>query len=491
MRPATAALLCAWLCLQVLSTQAAQPIRVASKTFTESYILAEITAQLLESDGLAVQREIGLGGTLIAFEALRGGAIDVYPDYTGTLTQAVLQSPGLSAQELARRLAEMGLVMQVPLGFDNSYAIALLDSTAQARGIERISDLAQHPQLRAGFSHEFLNRADGWPALRAAYDLPQQPVGLEHALAYGAIESGGLDFTDAYTTDGELAVRDLRLLRDDRDFFPRYRAVLLTRSDLPQAAARSMQKLANILDEKTMQGLNHRVADGGESPGAVAAAFLREAGLVAQPAYRERSRAQRIADNTLAHLRLTGTALLLACLVAIPLALWLSRYERLARGLLYVTGLVQTIPALALLALLIPLVGLGELPAILALFLYSLLPIVRNTLTGLFSIDPLLRQVATGMGLTYWQRIRRIELPLAMPTLLAGVKTAAIISIGTATLAAFVGAGGLGEPIITGLNLNDNRLILEGAIPAALLAVAAELAFELLERSLIPAHLRN
>jgi osmoprotectant transport system permease protein len=173
------------------------------------------------------------------------------------------------------------------------------------------------------------------------------------------------------------------------------------------------------------------------------------------------------------------------------LALLLSRHDRLARGLLYVTGLVQTIPALALLALLIPLVGLGELPAILALFLYSLLPIVRNTLSGLFSVDPLLRQVATGMGMTDWQRIWHIELPLAMPTLLAGIKTAAIISIGTATLAAFVGAGGLGEPIITGLNLNDNSLILEGAVPAALLAIMAELIFEVIERRLVPAHLRN
>ena len=125
------------------------------------------------------------------------------------------------------------------------------------------------------------------------------------------------------------------------------------------------------------------------------------------------------------------------------------------------------------------------------LFLYSLLPIVRNTLTGLFNVDPLVKEVATGMGLTERQRLWHIELPLAMPTLLAGVKTAAIVSIGTATLAAFVGAGGLGEPIITGLNLNDHRLILEGALPAAALAIAVELLFEWVERALIPAHLRD
>ena len=135
--------------------------------------------------------------------------------------------------------------------------------------------------------------------------------------------------------------------------------------------------------------------------------------------------------------------------------------------------------------------GLGSAPAIAALFLYSLLPIVRNTLTGLFAIDPALKDVARGIGLTPRQQLLRVELPLAAPAILAGVKTAAIISIGTATLAAFVGAGGLGEPIITGLNLNDQNLILEGAIPAALLAITAELLFEWMERGLIPAHLRD
>jgi osmoprotectant transport system permease protein len=139
---------------------------------------------------------------------------------------------------------------------------------------------------------------------------------------------------------------------------------------------------------------------------------------------------------------------------------------------------------------LIPLVGLGWLPAVIALFLYSLLPIVRNTLTGIFGVDPLIKEVATGMGLTQSQRLWKVELPLAAPTILAGVKTAAIISIGTATLAAFVGAGGLGEPIIAGLTLNNHRLILEGAVPAALLAIVVELLFEAVERATIPAHLR-
>lgn len=467
------------------------PIRIGSKTFTESYVLGEIAAQLLEAEGFFVERELGLGGTLIAFEALKTGSIDVYPEYTGTLTQAVLKSPELNFKQLNAKLNEQGLHMLVSLGFNNSYAIAIHRDKATAQGIATIGDLRAHADLKAGFSHEFLNRGDGWPALSKTYKLSHTPVGLEHALAYDAIENGKLDFTDAYSTDGELTTRKLTLLEDDREFFPLYNAVLLTRNDLPRSAAIALEQLRGLIDEPTMQRLNHLVSSTNQSPAKVANDFLLEQGLAGNMVRQERTRASRILDNTLVHLRLTGIALVLACLVAIPMALFLSRFDRLSRTLLYITGLIQTIPALALLALLIPIFGLGELPAILALFLYSLLPIVRNTLTGLFNVDPLLKQVATGMGLTGRQRLLRIEFPLAMPTILAGVKTAAIISIGTATLAAFIGAGGLGEPIITGLNLNDNSLILEGAIPAAALAIAAELLFELLERTVIPAHLRQ
>jgi osmoprotectant transport system permease protein len=306
-----------------------------------------------------------------------------------------------------------------------------------------------------------------------------------------AVDSGKLDVTDAYTTDGELDTYDLRLLHDDRSFFPGYDAVLLARSDLPEPAAQVLQALSGRIDEATMRALNRRVANEQQAPRQVAADFLRDSGLADPAVAQAPGMARRILGYTAVHLKLTLSALLLACLVAIPAALALARYSGIARSLLYVTGLIQTVPALALLALLIPLVGLGQVPAIIALFLYSLLPIVRNTLTGIFGVDPLLKEVATGMGLTPGQQLWKVELPLAVPTILAGIKTAAIISIGTATLAAFVGAGGLGEPIITGLTLNDHRLILEGAIPAALLAITVELLFEAIERATIPAHLRT
>jgi osmoprotectant transport system permease protein len=468
-------------------------ITVGSKTFAESHLLAEIAAQLLESEGFPVTRKLGLGGTLIAFEGLKNGAIDLYPEYTGTLTETVLHQPGLSDPDLATALAQQGLHLGVPLGFNNSYAIAMKAQGARSLGITSVSDLARHPELKLAFSLEFLNRGDGWPALQSVYGLPQEPAGIEHALAYLALDSGRIDVTDAYTTDGELRAHELLLLTDDLGFFPRYDAVLLTRAELPEPAARVLTRLDGTIDEDTMQSLNQALGDGQSSVADTARTFLLAQGLIGQNAETGAidSRSRRILRDTAIHLQLTGSALLLACLVAIPLALVLSRHQRAARTLLYITGLIQTIPSLALLALLIPLVGLGKLPAIIALFLYSLLPIVRNTLTGLFSIDPLYRQVAAGIGLSEREQLMKVELPLAAPMILAGIKTAAVISVGTATLAAFVGAGGLGEPIITGLTLNDHRLILAGAIPAALLAIAVELVFETLERILVPAHLRD
>jgi len=471
--------------------QAQTVISIGSKTFSENHVLAELSAQLLESNGFTVQRRLGLGGTLIAWEAITTGEIQVYPDYTGTLTEAVFSDLDVSVQTLDAALSQYGLRVVARPGFNNSYALAMDRSHALALGISKISDLAAHPNLVFGFSHEFLNRGDGWPALSAHYGLKQQTLGLEHALAYPAVEAGEIRATDAYTTDGELEQFDLLLLRDDGAFFPRYDAVLLGNEQLPVSAAALLAKLNGILDDNSMRSLNRRVAIDGLSPRAAANEFLQQRGLIKEAAHSAPGLLDRVLHNTATHLKLTAAALLLACLVAIPSALLLASRERLAKALLYATGLLQTIPALALLALFIPVMGLGSAPAIAALFLYSLLPIVRNTLTGLFAVDPMLKDVARGIGLTPRQQLLKVELPLAAPAILAGIKTAAIISIGTATLAAFVGAGGLGEPIITGLSLNDQNLILEGAIPAALLAIVVELAFEWLERGLIPAHLRD
>jgi len=497
------------LCAAVqLAGAADDAIVVGSKAFNESYVLGEIMAQLLEARGFEVERRLGLGGTLIAYRALAEGEIDVYVEYTGTIERSILEtSQDIGPQSLRERLAARGLAMLEPLGFDNTYALAVPERLAREKGLESISDLRGRDDLRLAFSHEFLEREDGWRGLSRAYRLDQDPAGIEHGLAYQAIASGRIDVTDAYATDGELARYDLKVLRDDTGFFPDYRAVPLVRRDFPPAAARVLELLAGRIDAATMRALNAAVVVEGRSFGAVARGFLQQARLSGTASGgRDAQRAgsgdgdgeafradfaATLAGHTARHLQLTGVALGLACLLGLPLGVAAHASPTASRAALYVTGLAQTIPSIALLALMIPLLGIGVRPAIVALFVYALLPIVRNTITALQSIDPVLRRVAAGIGLTPRQQVRYLLLPLAMPSVLAGVRTAAVISIGTATLAAFVGAGGLGQPIVTGLALNDPARILEGAIPAACLALLTELAFEGLERWLVPAHMRG
>jgi osmoprotectant transport system permease protein len=471
---------------------AGQTVVVGSKNFNEEYILAEIIAQLLEDRGFPVARKFGLGGTLICFEALKNGEIDVYPEYSGTLAQAILKLPTrVSYAELRGTIkGRFGMDLLNSFGFNNTYAIALSRNLARQRELKTISDLARFPDLRFGFSYEFLNRHDGWLGLARTYGLAMRPVGIEHGLAYQAIRENKLDVTDAYTTDGDIKKFDLVFLEDDKQYFPQYLAAPLVRGELDARIRGILSELGGTITDDQMRGLNAMVILEGKSFAEVAHRFLGEAGLLRAERQRvEESKWVTLLFRTATHLKLTFIALLAGMVVAIPFGILAYQHRAISRPVMYTAGLLQTIPSIALLAFMVPLFGIGAKPAIVALFLYSLLPILRNTAAALFSIDPVLKKVSVGMGLTARQRMRYVELPLAAPTILAGIKTAAVINIGTATLAAFIGAGGLGEPIVTGLALNDTSLILEGAIPAALLAIMTEWAFEGLERLLIPKHL--
>ncbi len=477
-------------------------ISIGSKADTESRLLAEIMAQLIEArTGLRVVRRFGLGGTKIAFESLRQGEIDLYPEYTGTgwivqLGRAETVSDPLRvyayvSAEFQRRY---DITWMQPFGFSNSYALAMEERVAADLGVTRISDLLPHQeQLRAGVSHEFLNRGDGFPGLAEAYGLRIGDVrGIEHGLSYQAITAGQVDLIDAYTTDGKLAGLNLRLLEDDLGFFPPYDAAAIVRTTTLEAHPELgplLDELAFRIDNARMQSLNFRVEERGGGFVDVARDFLEEEQLVsavAAQAAAPPSRSGDMARWVLQHIALTLSAVLLAVVVAIPTGILLTRRRALAGPVLGIAGVIQTIPSLALLAFMIPLpgFGLGARSAIAALFLYALLPIVRNTYTGIKEVDPDLLEAATGMGLTDSQRLWKVELPLASRTIMAGIRTSTVISIGVATLAAFIGAGGLGEPILTGLQLNNMSLVLSGAVPAALLAIVADFALGRLERRL-------
>ncbi|MGP1273159.1 MAG: ABC transporter permease/substrate-binding protein [Phycisphaerales bacterium] len=483
------------LCTASVPAQDAPEIRIGSKKFTESVILGEMITQLADQAGADATHRRDLGGSRILFNALRTGDLDAYPEYTGTIMRELLAGEGVTTVRAMReRLAELDLAVAGPIGFNNTYAIAMAEGRAGELGVRTISDLAAHPGLRLGFSNEFMDRADGWPGLRDAYGLGAlEARGMDHDLAYRAIDSGDIDVHDAYATDAEIAYYGLVVLEDDLAFFPRYDAVVLYRADLVErapAVVEAIQRLEGAIDGPTMSRLNERAKLDRVPEATVAQRFLRTALGVSTVAVVE-TRAQRLVRTTREQGVLVGVSMAAAIAAAIPLGVLAARWRPAAPVVLGAVGVLQTIPALALLVLLIKPFGLTTTTAVVALFLYSLLPIVRNTHAALTSIPGDLRESADAIGLSGRQRLLWVELPLATTSILAGVKTAAVINIGTATLAALIGAGGYGQPILTGIRLDDFGMILEGALPAALMALAAQLLFDGVERLLVPRGLRG
>jgi len=503
------------------SVSAQPPIVVGSKPFGESYLLAELFAQIMEARGLSVTRRPGLGGTEIVFPALVRGDIDLYPEYTGSGLRVILKQdssklPFEVFDTVSRTFAaQYDLRWLPPLGFENTYAMSVRTEMAERLGLRTLSDAARvSSTLRAGFTADFIGQVDGLPALRDAYGLaPREVNALAPAVKYQALASGAVDIIDAYSTDGLLARYPLTVLEDDRRVFPPYDAAALVRGavarDRPAVIA-ALSELSGRLDVRLMRRLNERIEVDGEPVARVAADTLRDLGLVSSDvtprstSQRDRSRSTGAAGvlaylqaerlnlwrMTLRHLVLVGLSLGLAVLAGVALALSLNRI-RFAEPVIRAVGVLQTIPGLALLAFMIPVLGIGTLPAVTALFLYSLYPIVRNTFTGIRGADSGAVAAAHALGMTPGQVLRYVRLPLASPIIVAGIRTAAVVNVGTATLAALVGAGGLGHPIVAGLALADTRMILSGAIPAALLALAVDASLGWLQRRVTPAYARG
>ena len=488
---ALAVLLCAGVCA---TAQSATTIVVGSKIFTEGYVLGELAAQAIEASSppVPVTRKLGMGSTGILFESLTSGAIDVYADYTGTLTEAIIKNPQLkSQQQIQDALTKLNLVMSNPLGFNNTYALAVRESFARQNGLRSISDLVRlRATVRAAFSYEFMDRADGYPGLATKYHLdlnPKKVNRMEHSLTYQAIDQNAVDVIDVYSTDAKIRKFNLRVLEDDRGYFPVYQAVWVARKAFVErypAQWEALRRLEGTIDANTMLDMNAKADIDKESLSQIAAEFRGARARVAD------SFTSGIAHRTLEHLWLVAISLIFSIVVGVPLGIAAVRFHATGQAILLLSAMIQTVPSLALLCFLIPLFGVGTKPALVALCLYSLLPVVLNTFTGIRSIDPRHLENARAFGLTRRQILFRIVLPLASPMLLAGVKTATIVSIGTATLAALVGAGGYGAPIVSGLSLNDVPTILTGAIPAALMAWLAHAVFEVLGKFLIPAGLQ-
>jgi osmoprotectant transport system substrate-binding protein/osmoprotectant transport system permease protein len=503
----------ALLLLLALQSPDPKPVVVASKPFGESYLLAEMFAQLLEARGIEVDRRLGLGATEIAFRAIRTGSADVYPEYTGTGLLAILgeqpvPDPRKVFDRVSREFRRRWNVRWLPpLGFENTYAIAVRQETAERYRLATLSDLARVGRsLRAGLTPDFIGRPDGLPGLTRAYGMRFAEVrALLPAVKYQALAAGEVDVIDGYSTDGLIARYDLVVLRDDKRFFPPYEAAALVSRNLVErqpAAIAALTELSSRLDEATMRRLNQRLEVDREPVGRIARDALAGLGLIAAPAdaagaapaeRREGSflgylwdRRTELLGMTRRHLLLVALSLAAAIAAAVPLGLALERLPRGAEVAVRAAGVLQTLPGIALLAFMIPLLGIGVLPAVVALFLYSLYPILRNTYTGVRDAAPDAVAAGRALGMTPRQILRFIRLPLAAPVIMAGIRTAAVINVGTATLAAFIGAGGLGDPIAAGLALSDAQMILSGAIPAALLALGVDGVLGTVERVVRP-----
>lgn len=460
-------------------------VAIGSKKFTESVILGEIARQLLADAGIRAEHRRELGGTRILWNGLLAGEIDAYPEYTGTVREELLPSQA----DLAEALAAHAVRMSAPLGFENSYAIGMKRETAERLGIRTLSQLAAHPEVVLGVSHEFMDREDGWSALRGRYGLSNRAEGLDHDIAYRALESGEIGATDLYSTDAEIRHYGLRVLEDDLEHFPSYQAVLLERTDLFPEAVRALAQLEGRITAEQMIEMNARATLDKVTERQVAEEFLAKE-MSIRSAGQDAGLLERLLLRTKEHLLLVSISLFFAILFMLPIGIVAAKRPIVGQIVLAIVGTLQTIPSLALLVLMIPLLGIGAVPAVTAMFLYSLLPIARNTVTGLTDISPSLRASAEALGLSPAARLRLIELPLATRAILAGIKTSAVLNVGTATLGALIGAGGYGQPILTGIRLDDAGQILEGAVPAAVLALLVQGFFEVIERWIVPRGLR-
>ncbi len=482
---------------------------IGSKSYTENMILAELVKLAGESEGLKIRHQSEIQGTQIIFQYLLNRSIDVYPEYIGTIRYEILQDPNvISVEEIRQELRKkFNLEMTDPIGFENTYSIGMLKSRAMELGISKISDLAKRENLRFSLSQEFLEREDGWTQLAMKYGINiQKPKGNDHALTYRQLESGAADVIDVYSTDSKIQSLNILVLEDDLEFFPSYDAVFLYRAGLEnenRQFADLIRSFENRITNDQMIGLNARCEIDKYSETKVAQEFLENEFGIRVEIERD-SIWRNIGRNTIDHLDLVRMSLVACIFVAIPLGIIAAKQRALGQCVLGTIGVLQTVPGIALLVVLIaptewcgrwilgrPGLGSSIVPVIIALFIYSLLPIVRSTYTGLTMIPGSLCESADALGLSRWAKLWRIELPLAMPSILSGVKTAAVINVGFACLGAMIGGGGYGQPIFSGVRLSDTQLILQGAVPAAVMAILAQGAFEVIERVVVPRGLRN
>lgn len=488
-------------------------IVIGSKVFTEGVLVAEMLATLLEEKySYKVKRKFNLGGTQFVFNALTAKQIDVYGEYTGTGYSMILnlsgetRAPQIYKTVKSQFLKKFQLVWSQPLGFNNTYAIAIRNNDPQFKNINKVSDLiGKTKNLSLAADHEFMERRDGYNYFSKAYGITfptSKTSTMDPGLMYSALKNKQVDLIMAYSTDGRIKAYNLKILKDDKNFFPAYQAAYLTSPSVLKRFPKlklAFKDLENNISEKEIIALNDRVDRLKQEDHVVIKNFLIQKKLLKGDLSKIQhqdifsyyySKRYYLLKIFIEHLMLTFASLLIAILLAIPIGIFMTRKKQLAKTIFPVINTLNTIPSLALLGFLIPILGIGYIPAIFALFIYCLLPLIRNTYEGIRGVDLNYIEAATGIGLTKFQILKKVEWPMALPVIIAGIRTAAVIVVGTATLASLVGAGGLGEPIFRGIATVNSKLILLGAVPAAVLAVIIDRFLSLVEKIYVSKGLR-
>ena len=486
---------------------------IGSKAFTENILLAEMLALLLEEKyGLKPVRKFNMGGTKLVFDALRNKHIDIYPEYTGTGYTMILELSGETEPEKTYKivktefLRKFGLVWSRPLGFENTYIPAVKKEDPRFKGLNRISQLRGKAMLfRLGAGHEFLERKDGFPNFARSYKLhfkKDKVFGMNQGLMYSAVQKGELDIIMAYSTDGRIKAFNLKTLKDDKNFFPAYSSAYLSHAEVLKhwpEAGEAIKALEGNIRAKEMISLNYQIDQMKRGVSQTARQFLIDKNLLKGSV--SPSQSLSLVNYYLSkksyflkilweHLLLIFVSLFSALLCALPVGIWATRNPRVEKTVFAIVNTLQTVPSLALLGLFVPLLGIGFAPAVTCLFIYSLLPLIRNTFEGIKNVDNSFIEASAGLGLSWWQILKFVQIPLALPIILAGVRISVVIVVGTATLAAFIGGGGLGDPIFRGISTLDSRLILLGAVPAGLLALLLDKGVAILENLVTPKGLK-
>lgn len=480
-------------------------IRVASRDFPESILLAEILSSAIEKySDYEVDRKFNLGGVKICFSAIENNELDIYQDYSGSLINNILGRKSKDEYILdflkTKIYLDYGLKLSDELGFNNNFVLVANKSWAEKHKLKNISDLAlklkNDPEFnpRVAFRADFIHRSDGYKSIKETYGIDFENLNvMEYNIAYANLKSNRLDLIDSFSTDPRLMDKDLVLISDDRSAFLKYDALYVYRSEILETypeLIKIFSKLESSLSDKTILDLNLQIASG-KSYQEVANSFLDKIDLNSKPLKLSsrpipksllKENIEMFTKAFYEHLLLSYGSFFLAAVFGIIIGVLISYDLKISKFVLALISSLQTIPSLALLALLIPVFGLGYKSALGALLVYALLPIIQNTFSGINSISSEYILLARSLALTEFQILKDIKLPMARNFILAGLKTSVVICIGTATLATFVGAGGLGDIIKAGIDLNSNYLIILGSAPAALLALFSSFVFSKLER---------